>query len=135
MKHALSRLDLTIRPFGLEAPRIKRSKFNVDRSAAGIAKRTVDNILFDSVAEAKRYCELKLLEKAGYIRQLELQPEFRFEIDGKLMFKYIADFRYFEGSQRVVEDVKSKPTKTREYRIKKKIVESTYHIKVTEVEA
>lgn len=128
MKSALSRLDLTVRPFGLEAPRVKRSKFNVDRSAAGIAKRTVDNIVFDSVAESRRYGELKLLEKAGYIRQLELQPVFEFKLDGKPVFKYIADFVYFEGSIRVVEDVKG--FKTPVFKLKLRLIEAAFNIKI-----
>lgn len=105
----------------------KRNKYNV----APVEHRTVDGKIFDSLAEAKRYCQLKLLQKGGFIRQLELQPEFRFEIDGKLMFKYLADFRYFEGSQRVVEDCKG--VRTPVYRIKKKIIEATHHVKIVEV--
>jgi hypothetical protein len=36
----------------------------------------VDNIRFASKKEAKRYAELKLLEKAGEVRRIELQPSF-----------------------------------------------------------
>ena len=39
-------------------------------------KITIDGITFDSQLEANRYCELKLLFKAGEISQLRLQPEF-----------------------------------------------------------
>ena len=42
----------------------------------GNRKVTIDGITFDSKREMKRYCELKLLEKAGEISGLELQPEF-----------------------------------------------------------
>ena len=38
---------------------------------------TVDGIRFASKREARRYLELKLLQKAGHISDLELQPRFR----------------------------------------------------------
>lgn len=128
---AAPKQDFSLRPFGLEAPRVKRSKYNVDLSPAGIAKRTVDGIVFDSVAEARRYCELKLLQRGGYIRNLKLQPRFKFEIEGKLMFTYVSDFAYFEGSLRVVEDCKGVQTDV--FRLKHKIIEAHFNIKITVV--
>ena len=78
----------------------------------GNKKTIVDNIPFDSKAEAARYQELKLLEKAGEIRNLQLQP--RFELVPKLpcgerAAYYTADFSYRDmtkGNKLVVEDVK-----------------------------
>ncbi|MBN1114444.1 MAG: DUF1064 domain-containing protein, partial [Oligoflexia bacterium] len=50
-------------------------------------KTTVDGITFDSKKEADRYSELKLLERAGKIKDLILQPKFEiipaYEKDGK----------------------------------------------------
>lgn len=112
----------TPRPFGLEAPRI--SKYRA-------VKTVVDGITFDSKAEARRYRELKLLEDSGFIRRLELQPEFVFELDGKPIFKYRADFRYFEGGTRIVEDVKG--VRTDVYRLKKKLIEAAFNVRITEV--
>lgn len=64
-------------------------------------KKTVaDGIKFDSKLEAERYAQLKILERAGVIRDLELQPEYElipsFKKDGKTWRKtvYKADFRY-----------------------------------------
>lgn len=74
----------------------------------------VDNIRFHSKKEARRYCELKLLLKAGEIKDLELQPRYllsvpRFDRCGmrKVGF-YVADFRYLDvgTGQLVIEDVK-----------------------------
>lgn len=113
----------SIRPFGLEAPR-RPSKFkNI--------KTVVDGITFDSKREAARYGELKLLEKAGYISRLELQPIFVFDIGGKPIFKYIADFKYFEGATRMVEDAKG--MKTAVYKLKKRLIEAQYNLKIIEV--
>ena len=47
------------------------------RSMKYRSKRTVvDGITFDSKKEANRYCELKLLEKSGEIKNLELQKKY-----------------------------------------------------------
>lgn len=87
-------------------------------------QRTADGITFDSSAECKRYGELKLLERGGFIRRLELQPVYAVEVNGKPICKYIADFRYFEGGERVVEDVKG--LQTPEFKLKRKLVEALY---------
>lgn len=72
-----------------------------------------DGIVFDSKREAERYAELKLLERSGQIHDLALQPSFtlvdsRRNALGKIerAVVYIADFMYFEGDSRVVEDAK-----------------------------
>ncbi len=104
---------------------MRRNKFN--------AKRTlVDGILFHSAKEARRYGELKLLERAGIIRNLELQPQFPIYINGTKCFTYIADFAYFEADKRVTEDVKGQRTQI--YRLKKKCVEAYYPgLKIVEI--
>ena len=77
-------------------------------------KVIAEGIEFDSAKEARRYHELKLLERAGEISELELQKEYllipnqRGE-DGKVIeraIKYTADFVYKEHGKTVVEDVK-----------------------------
>ena len=80
----------------------------------------IDNIRFASKREGKRYAELKLLERAGQIRNLELQPKFPLIVNGVLVCTYIGDFAYFEANKRVIED--SKGFKTKEYIIKRKLL-------------
>lgn len=98
------------------------------------AKKTeVDGIVFDSAREAARYRELKLLERAGAIQQLILQPKYTlqdgFKKNGKTYrpIHYIADFAYFDNEKRkwIVEDVKG--FRTKEYSIKKKLFEYKFH--------
>ena len=96
-------------------------------------KTIVDGIKFDSRKEARRYKELKLLERAGEIKNLQLQPRFTlqesFKYQGKTERKieYVADFMYEEkDGQVVVEDVKSEPTKTPLYRVKRKLFLKRY---------
>ena len=68
-------------------------------------KAQVDMYEFDSIKESKRYKELKLLEIAGEISNLELQPKFllqdSFKKNGKAYRKieYIADFLYCQRRQ------------------------------------
>lgn len=85
-------------------------------------KTVVDGITFDSKREAARYQELKLLERGGLISKLELQPKFPLIVGGKKVCTYIGDFRYLENGHDVVEDVKSEPTKTSVYRLKRKLL-------------
>jgi len=99
---------------------------------------TVDGIRFASKAEARRYAELRLLEKAGQITGLELQPRYQLTCRARTgrgqhkVGEYIADFIYFEGNKVVVEDVKSPPTaKNALFRWKLKHFEAEYGIKLT----
>jgi hypothetical protein len=98
--------------------------------------RTVDGIIFDSKKEAHRYQELRLLERAGQIRNLKLQQKFPVEIKGKHFCNYTADFVYFDCKlyRTVVEDTKSTGTaKDAAYRLRKKAAELHHEIKVDEV--
>lgn len=93
-------------------------------------KTIMDNIKFDSIAETKRYNELKLLLKAGKIQDLKLQPRFllqeAFKKNGKAYRKieYVADFAYTENGKIIVEDVKGFATK--EFKIKEKLFNYIY---------
>ena len=105
-------------------------------------KTKKDGIIFDSKKEANRYAELKLLEKFGIIKDLELQPRFllipEFEKNGKKYRKteYVADFKYYDNKKNkwIIEDVKSEITKKdKVYRIKKKLFEWKYELETTEL--
>ena len=95
-------------------------------------KEVVDGITFDSRREAKRYVELKWLERSGKIKDLKLQHRFllqpSFKKDGKTIraINYIADFTYFdiEKNKNIVEDVKG--YKTDVYQLKRKLFEYMY---------
>ena len=99
-------------------------------------KKTVaDGIKFDSRLEAERYAQLKMMERAGAIRDLELQPEYElipsFKKDGKTWRRtvYKADFRYIlaEGDRIIIEDVKgSTAVITDVFRLKQKLFEYRY---------
>jgi hypothetical protein len=97
-----------------------RNKYNA-------RKVTIDDIEFDSKAEARRYGELKLLESAGEIRELVVHPRFELlcaeDWNGKHYrpVSFTPDFQYFEVSsgKTVVEDVKGgKATQTRDFKLR-----------------
>jgi hypothetical protein len=108
------------------------SKAPVRPHKYGARKTVVDGITFDSAREAKRYGELKLLERAGQITHLELQPKFPLIVNGRKVAEYRADFSYLEiGGASVVEDVKG--VRTPVYVLKAKLVEALYGFQVREV--
>lgn len=103
-------------------------------------KTIVDGIEFDSKKEANRYCELNLLESAGEIKNLQLQPRFilqeSFKYQGKTERKieYVADFMYEEkDGQVVVEDTKG--FKTDVYKLKRKLFLKKYGDKYKFIES
>lgn len=106
--------------------------------------RGAGGIVFDSVREARRWHELKLMEAAGKITRLERQKAFellpsqkyRDPVSGKVRTErgvtYIADFVYVdEYGERVVEDTKG--VRTPDYVIKRKMMLWFYQIHVVEV--
>lgn len=103
------------------------------RNKYGAKPTIVDGIRFHSKRESERYSELKLLERAKKISDLRTQPKFPIEVNGYKICVYIADFAYWDHKElrEVVEDVKG--AKTALYSIKKKLVESIYPFKITEV--
>lgn len=113
----------------------------IRRHKYGAVRTVVDGISFQSKREAARYQELKLLEKAGEIHGLVLQPHYHLTagLSGVSVGKYIADFEYCEcrrgdkcaRSRVVTEDAKG--FKTPLYRWKRKHVEAQYGIEIREV--
>lgn len=124
----------------------------------GNRKVVVDGIEFDSQKEAQRYWELKLLQRAGRISDLQLQREFelipaQYETfprygktgkrlqDGKRCIEksctYKADFCYMQDGKLIVEDTKGyrDPASAgyAKFVIKRKLMLWWYGIKVIEV--
>ena len=97
-----------------------------------------DGIEFDSIKECQRYCELKLMQRAGVISDLQLQVPFELipaqRIDGKVVERavtYVADFVYKQNGQTVVEDTKG--YRTSEYIMKRKMMLFFHGIRIVEV--
>ena len=121
------------------------------RSKYKAKKTIVDRITFDSQKEAQRYCELRLLERAGVIKNLQMQVPFeiippytevierygkkgqRLKDQIKSIEKacyYKADFTYYQDGKLVVEDTKG--FKTDAYVIKRKLMLHKFGIRIKE---
>lgn len=102
------------------------------RHKFGATKAVVDGITFDSKAEAKRYGELRLMEKQGRICDLELQVRYDFALNGVKIGFYKADFRYRDAKgATVVEDVKGYRTDV--YALKAKMMRAFHGIEIQEI--
>lgn len=101
-------------------------------------KVIINGIKFDSKKESQYYLKLKMLEKAGKIRDLRLQVPFvlleTFKVGDRTYrkTKYIADFTYYDDKDKLhVVDVKG--FRTKEYELKKKLMAWKYGIEIEEV--
>ena len=113
-----------------------------------------EGIRFDSKKEAGRFRELQAMLQAGLIRELRLQAglirELRLQQDFTLQeayttpdgrriraIRYCADFCYERktqtGWEKIVEDVKSRATRTQKYIIKRKMMQDRYGIEIKEI--
>ena len=108
----------------------KRSKYKAVRCE-------VDGEKFDSKKEARRWAELKMLKKAGQVRNINRQLAFELIVNGERVGAYVSDFIYerltASGSpkwEKVIEDCKG--FRTPLYRLKKKLFEAQYGRKILE---
>ncbi len=91
---------------------------------------------FHSIRECERYKKLEWMLLAGDIFELRRQVKFPYEstyshagLSITMKNSYIADFTYWDkGGNFIVED--SKGAETKEFKLKKKIIEHLYQIKI-----
>lgn len=112
-----------------DSGRAKPSKFNSRVTYVG-------SLRFHSAAEARRWQELCLLERAGSISGLRRQVPFKlmaWSVDGPVQIgTYKADFQYrdLKTNQEVVEDKKG--ARTAHYARTAKIMLANYNITILE---
>ena len=101
----------------------------------GNVKTVVDGITFDSKLEARRWRQLKFMEFAGEISNLERQVVFPLVINDVKVASMRPDFVYSNKSGvKVIEDAKSVITaKNPVYRLKKKLIKAIYDIDIIEI--
>jgi hypothetical protein len=130
---------------------MRRKRMSGYRKYGNKKVTTADGCQFDSIKESQRWCELRMLEKAGMITELRRQEKFvliptqyktyeRLGKNGqpikplrKLLeheCSYIADFVYKQAGETVVEDTKG--FRTADYRIKKKLMLWVHGIRIKE---
>jgi hypothetical protein len=96
----------------------------------------IDGLKFASKKEARRYADLKLLQRAGEVRSFAVHPWYPLLVDGQIVGRMTLDFEVIWANGEVTfEDTKSRPTATSEaYRLRRKILEACHpHIRVTEL--
>lgn len=109
------------------------------RAKYGNKKVFADGIWFDSRKEWQRYTELVLALNSGLITKLQIHPKFELVVNGTKVGNFVADFSYSvvfpsDGpSKIIVEDVKSRPTMTAVYRLKKRLLRALFGIDVQEI--
>lgn len=118
--------------------RLLNNSINVKQNKYKNKKVVYNGIKFDSKKEMNYYNKLKMLEKAGKIKDLRLQVPFvvleTFKLNDKTYkkTKYIADFVYSdeEGKYHVVD---TKGVRTDVYKLKKKLMAWKYGIEIEEI--
>lgn len=120
---------MTERIRAAEAARLLRQAAKKPKRVEGAQRTVTEDGSFDSRKEARRWNDLRLMQKAGLI--CGLQRQVRIPLMGQngpiltptgKQMVYIADFVYFEGSQQIIEDVKSGDHRTEVYLIKRAIL-------------
>lgn len=139
---ALQKLNVQLRARQADKTDKPNKYHNIPVERAGIR--------FDSKKEARRFDELSALAAAGAIRDLRLQVDFTLQegyttATGERVraIRYRADFTYQRRAEPdaagivywlpVVEDVKSRATRTPEYRMKRKMMQDRHGIEIQEV--
>lgn len=144
--HVQERIKEQLRKEKLEQKRTKRATTVLPeeepkaKSKYNNQKTVVSGIVFDSKKEAQRYEELLLLLKSGEISDLRLQVDFTLQeayttYTGERIraIRYKADFTYVKNGEKIVEDVKSKATKTQVYQVKRKMLIERFGVKIIEI--
>jgi hypothetical protein len=110
----------------------KKGRFPV----APKAERTLDGVVFASKGEMMRYAKLRLMQRAGMITNIELQPRYDVPLNGEHFCTYTADFRYVvvASGETVIEEHKSSGTRQdAAYKLRRKAAILHHRIAVTEV--
>lgn len=100
-------------------------------------KIIIDNIKFDSIKEGRYYQKLKLLTKANgndKVLKIETHPRYDIFIKDKYIAFYKADFKVTYIDRVEIIDVKGlkKGCAYQHFKLKKKLVEALYNIKIIE---
>ena len=93
----------------------------------------MQGVKFDSKWESERYLYIKSLERAGRVRNLELQVRFNLLVNDQKICAYIADFRYEKENangdwETIIEDAKG--VETPEFKLKKKLMKACLGIEI-----
>lgn len=105
---------------------MRRSGFKRKYNKFGAIKTWHDGHLFDSQMEANHYQELRLIEAAGIISDLEIQKEIVLTVNDRQICIYYADFFFFMKQNQRWTVGETKGVKTPAFSIKWKLAEALY---------
>lgn len=124
-------LGVTRLPAAAVRDLLQRAARQPRRNKFGAIRTVAEGRTFDSKAEATRYLELRRMEDAGVIRELECQPRFPLVVNGVKIAEYYGDFLYKDKSGATcLEDVKG--VRTAVYKMKRRLFETLYGIRIIE---
>ena len=115
------------------------SKKSVKKSSGRYEAYQGNMVYFNSTAKADRYLQLVQFLSDNLISELELNPELPIVVNNVRITNYIADFRYVtlepnnHRGYAVIESVVGVTTDT--YKLKKRLAEVTYGIKINTIPA
>lgn len=110
-----------------------RRQLSISKRKFNNAPVILDGLRFDSKKEGQRWLALIVLKRFGSISCLRRQVRIPVAVNGVVVCRYVADFVYLENGQRIVEDVKSRFTRTLPvYRLKMKLLKALYGIEIRE---
>ena len=98
------------------------------RNKYGAVKKEIDGYTFDSTGEARRYLELRLLEQAGEIRNLQVHVPHPLYVLDIIVAVLIVDFVYDEGKLKIAEDFKGILTPV--FKLKRRMFQAYYGTKI-----
>lgn len=96
-------------------------------------KCTMNGVNFDSKAEMNRYCQLRIMQMAGEIKNLKCHPAFDIDYNEKHICKVELDFCYEEDGMTIVEDVKGCDNALS--KLKRKMVKAFHNVDVIIIKA
>lgn len=121
------------------APQATAAKHGGRRNKYGAIRTEYEGIIFDSKAEARRYAQLKSMEAAGEISDLQIQVRIPLlpaqNVNGhrEKPVDYICDFVFVRDGEKQYEDVKSAASKTPAFVLKRKMALYFHGIHIQEI--
>ena len=96
---------------------IKKNHGKKYKTKYGNVQVKQDDVTFDSKAEQQRYRDLKVLERAGQIKNLRVHNRWNLHVNDIIIGRYETDFEYESQGKIIVEDVKGFMTPLSKWKI------------------
>ena len=126
MSQTITRDELRALWQPVETPRSRHKGQTANKY--GAKKVVTEEGIFDSQMEYRRWCELRTMERAGLITNLERQIEYAMEVNGVKIGKFTVDHRWQADGKVWLEDVKG--VIVRDFTLRKKLMLAIYGLNV-----